>query len=316
MNMPPAENEPSEQVSTEKKPSNPDLQPLILRRKTQLYLHLFAFFIIEVGFIILGAVCLVEPIPLNIKLNIKLNLTDAKVKGGFTAVFVVWQNIAAFAGARMTDDAFSHEWSAHLAHPGPLGSNEPLAKTVDRVATITSGHFDRSRHLLSGRSTMMFNIAFLASLSFLVLKPLSIGVINPSTTLIDVRTTIQIGQLLSHPEDRITREALTAQDRANIIVRLETLENSTFGFKLQPNMFAPVPNVNLTSFNGSIEYDSDVVEFHHDCHWEAPKFSGTSGSVDVVTAGQQWGGATLATGQVNKQAGTLLSFWSIEKLSQ
>jgi hypothetical protein len=64
-------------------------------------------------------------------------------------------------------------------------------------------------------------------------------------------------------------------------------------------MLAPVPKVDLASFNGAIEYDSDVIEFHHDCHWGAPQFFNVSGSIVVASAGQQWSGATVGTGQVN-----------------
>jgi hypothetical protein len=58
--------------------------------KAQLYLRLLAFFTIEMGYIILAAICLAKPIPL--KLN--LNLPDSEVKNGFTVVFVVWQSLA------------------------------------------------------------------------------------------------------------------------------------------------------------------------------------------------------------------------------
>jgi hypothetical protein len=304
MNLPTAEAEPFKQVPREeKRHSNPitessaDAPPPTISRKTQLYLRLFAFIIIEAGFIILGAVCLAKPIPLNIK--VKVNLTDAEVKGGFTVVFVVWQSAAIFMGAYMAADAFSREWSAQLDHPAPEGSDVPVAETVDRISTMTSGYLDRSFHLLKGKPTGTFKIAFLASLSFLVLRSLGPGAINASTTLIDVPTTIQIGRLASHPQGSDFKKLFNAQDRANLIIRLEKFENSLFGFKLQPNMFAPVPNVDLTSFNGSIEYDSDVIEFHHDCHWEAPQFFNVSGTVVVASAGQQWIGATVGTGQGN-----------------
>jgi hypothetical protein len=267
-------------------------------RKTHLYLRLFAFFIIEVGYIILAAVCLAKPIPLKITLN----LTDVEVKGGFTVVFVIWQSIAILLGGYMVADAFSREWSVHLARITP-GTNDRAASTmpvtIDRVSTMTSGFLDRSLHLMVDKSSGTFKLAFLASLSFLVLSSLGPGTINAATTLIDIPTTIQIGRLLSQPQQTDVQEAVTTQTRANLILRLEEVENSPFGFKLQPNMLAPVPKVDLTSFNGSIEYDSDVVEFHHDCHWEAPQFFNISGSIIVAAAGQQWGGATVGAGQVN-----------------
>jgi hypothetical protein len=79
-------------------------------------------------------------------------------------------------------------------------------------------------------------------------------------------------------------------------------------------MLAPVPKVDCPSFSGTIEYDKDVIEFHHDCHWEAPQFFNVSGSVVVASAGQQWGGATVGAGQIN--VGTLPRSRSTKKVSE
>ena len=77
------------------------------------------------------------------------------------------------------------------------------------------------------------------------------------------------------------------------------IEHSPFGFNLESNMLTAVPRVDLASFNGTIEYNSDVVEFHHDCHWEAPQFFNTSGDGVIVSAAdQQWFGATVGTGPI------------------
>jgi hypothetical protein len=64
-------------------------------------------------------------------------------------------------------------------------------------------------------------------------------------------------------------------------------------------MLTPVPNTYLMRLKGAIEYNSDIIEFHHDCHWEAPQFSNISGTIVVASAGQQWLGATVRSGQVN-----------------
>jgi hypothetical protein len=271
--------------------------PTILSRKSQLYFRLFAFVIIELGFIILGAVCLAKPIPLNIKADVN----DAQIKGGFTVVFVVWQSAAILMGAYMAADAFSREWSVQLNHLAPSGdgTEKVVPEMIDRVSTMTSGYLDRALHLWRGKPSGQFKVAFLASLSFLVLSSLGPGAINASITLIDVPTTIQIGRLMSHPLDSDTQEVFTAQSRADLILRLEKIEHSPFGLKLPPNMLAPVPKVDLTTFNGTIEYDSDVIEFHHDCHWEAPQYFNVSGSIVVASAGQQWAGATVGAGQIN-----------------
>jgi hypothetical protein len=55
-------------------------------------------------------------------------------------------------------------------------------------------------------------------------------------------------------------------------------------------MLVPAPKVDSASFSGTLEYDPDNIEFHHDCHWEAPQFFNISGSTVVASAGQQWFG--------------------------
>ncbi|KAF7778445.1 hypothetical protein Agabi119p4_2790 [Agaricus bisporus var. burnettii] len=267
-----------------------------IRRKTLAYLRLLIFIILEAGYIILAAVCLAKPVPLSIHLN----LTDAEVKGGFTVVFVVWQSIAILMGAYFAADAFSREWSFQLAHIAPGTADRNSLGAIDRVSTMTSGFIDRTSHLLFNKPSGTFKLAFLASISFVALSSLAPGTINAATTLIDSPITLPIGRLLSHVTDDEFQEVLTAQGRANLILRLEMIEHSPFGFNLEPNMLTAVPRVDLASFNGTIEYNSDVVEFHHDCHWEAPQFFNSSeGGVIVSAADQQWFGATVGTGPIN-----------------
>ncbi|XP_006457782.1 hypothetical protein AGABI2DRAFT_176384 [Agaricus bisporus var. bisporus H97] len=267
-----------------------------IRRKTLAYLRLLIFIILEAGYIILAAVCLAKPVPLNIHLD----LTDAEVEGGFTVVFVVWQSIAILMGAYFAADAFSREWSFQLAHIAPGTADRNSLGAIDRVSTMTSGFIDRTYHLLFHKSSGTFKLAFLASISLVALNSLASGTINAAAILIDSPITIQIGRLgVSHATDEGYDEFFTAQDRANLILRLQLIEHSPFGFNLKPNMLTAVPRVDLESFNGTIEYNSDVIEFHYDCHWEAPQFFNTSGDgVIVFAADQQWFGATVGTGPI------------------
>ncbi|KAF7778983.1 hypothetical protein Agabi119p4_3328 [Agaricus bisporus var. burnettii] len=266
-------------------------------RKTLVYLRLLIFIILETGYIILAAVCLAKPIPLNLHFNFAAD----KVEGGFTVVFVVWQSIAILMGAYFAADAFSREWSFQLTHiaAGTPGRNS--LRAIDRVSTMTSGFIDRTSHLLFKKPSGTFKLAFLASLSLVALSSLAPGTINVATILIDSPTTIQIGRLvLSHATDDKFEKSITTIDRANLILRLEMIEHSPFGFNLEPNMLTVVPRVDLASFNGTIEYNSDVVEFHHDCHWEAPQFLNSSeGYVIIPAADQQWYGATVGLGLTN-----------------
>ncbi|EKM82344.1 hypothetical protein AGABI1DRAFT_104369 [Agaricus bisporus var. burnettii JB137-S8] len=264
-----------------------------ISRKTLVYLRLLIFIILEMGYIILAAVCLAKPVPLSLHFN----FAAEKVEGGFTVVFIVWQSIAILMGAYFAADAFSREWSFQLTHIAP-GTDRNSLRAIDRVSTMTSGFIDRTSHLLFKKPSGTFKLAFLASISFMALSSLAPGTINVDTILIDSPTTLQIGRLvLSHATDDKFAKSITTIDRANLILRLEMIEHSPFGLNLEPNMLTVVPRVDLASFNGTIEYNSDVIEFHHDCHWEAPRFFYTSDDdVIIPAADQQWYGATVGLG--------------------
>jgi hypothetical protein len=257
---------------------------------------ILAFFILQVVYIILAAICLTGPLPLNIGLG----LSDAEVIGGFTVVFVVWQKLAITTGQYIADDILNGEKPPESPPPVASPEAERAGGEKQTFLSFILGFLPwHVIHISRGRSTRKFKLAFLATLSIFALASLAPGTINAATTLIKTPTTVQIGRLLSQPQETDIQELVTAQTRANLILRLEMIERSPFGFKLQPNMLAPVPKVDLTGFNGTIEYDSDVVEFHHDCHWEAPQFFNISKTIIVAAAGQQWGGATVGAGQVN-----------------
>lgn len=250
----------------------------VISRRVRLsfYLRIFIFFLIEVGYIALAAACLAKPIVLNLPLR----FNDSEVKGGFTVVFVVWQSAAIIAGGYILADAFSREWSVQLAKLEP--------GTTDRVSTVTSGFLDRTIHLFHRRASGTFKLAFLASLSFMALTQLAPGTISAATTLVDLPVQAQIGNLVSEITTDGVQQFLTTGNRANLIVRLEQIEHSPFGLKLQPNWLVATPAVDLGTLNGTLEYDSDVVGFHHDCHWEAPRFVNESGVVLTLAGGQAW----------------------------
>ncbi|KAF9446412.1 hypothetical protein P691DRAFT_803980 [Macrolepiota fuliginosa MF-IS2] len=262
-------------------PYHPDEPKSVISRRTRIifYLRFLLFVFIELAFIALAAVCLAKPVPLNITLR----LSDSEVKGGFTVIFIVWQSLAIIAGGYILADAFSREWSVQLAQIVP--------GTTDRVSTVTSGFLDRILYFFTKRASGTFKLAFLASLSFMALTQLAPGTISAATTLIDVPMVVNIGNPISLvATTELTQDILSATNRANLIVRLEQVEHSPFGLKLPPNRLVALPSVNLTDLhNGTLEYDSDVVEFHSDCHWEAPSFVNVTGVGPLaVAAGQEW----------------------------
>lgn len=246
--------------------------------RINLYLRFLLFVLIEAGFIALAAVCLAKPVPLNIRLK----LSDSEVKGGFTVIFILWQSLAIIAGGYILADAFSREWSVQLAQLVP--------GTTDRVSTVTSGFLDRILYFFTKRASGTFKLAFLASLSFMALTQLAPGTISAATTLIDVPLMVKVGNLISQVADAdVFQEFIAAAARANLIVRLEQIEHSPFGLKLPPNRLIALPAVDLGELNnGTLEYDSDVVEFHYDCHWEAPTFVNGSAGPLVIASGQVW----------------------------
>jgi len=250
-------------------------------------IRLLLFFLIEAGFIILAFVCLARPLPLT------LGLSESKVKGGFTVVFVVWHSLAVFASGNIITDAFSREWSVQSEHMVP--------GTTDRVSTINSGLLDRTLHCLSEHASSTFRLAFLASLALMALLHLASGTI--SITTITVPTVVPVARQVFQINNSNFQQFLNPIERANLIVRLEKIELTPFGFKLPANTLMSLPPPR-DKFNGTLEYNTDIVEFHHDCRWEAPSIVNASG-LSISAAGQIWNTALILGGQGQTRAGML-----------
>jgi len=146
-------------------------------------IRLFLFFLMEASFIALASVCLARPLPLT------LGFSESKIKGGFTVIFIIWHSLAVFAGGNITIDAFSREWSVQ--------SEQIIPGTTDKVSTINSGWMDRTSHSISKHASGTFRLAFLASLSLMVLGQLAPGTISVSTITISVPTTVRVAKQVS-----------------------------------------------------------------------------------------------------------------------
>ena len=252
-------------------------------------IRLFLFCLIEASFIILASVCLARPLPLT------FGLSDSKIKGGFTVIFIVWHILAVFAGGNITIHAFSREWSVQSQHMVP--------GTTDRVSTIDSGWLERTSHCLSKHASSTFRLAFLASLSLMALAPLAPGTISVSTTPIPVPTTVQVARQVSQIDDRNFQQFFTTIERANLIVRLEKIELTPFGFKLPANTLMSLPPPR-DKFNETLAYNTDIVEFHHNCRWEAPSIVNTS-SLSIYAAGKIWSTDVIFGNQGQTRPGML-----------
>jgi len=250
-------------------------------------IHLFLFCLIEAGFIALASVCLTRP------LSLTFGLSDSKIKGGFTVIFVVWHSLAVSAGGNITVDAFSREWSVQLEHMVP--------GTTDIVSTINSGWLERTSHCLSKHASSTFRFAFLASLALMVLVHLAPGTI--SVTAIAVPTVVQVARQVSQINNGNAQQLVTFSGRANLIVRQERIELTPFGFKLPANTLMSLPPPRGKS-NETLAYNTNIVEFHHNCRWEAPSIVNVSG-LSISAAGQIWNTDLILGGQGQTRPGML-----------
>jgi len=154
------------------------------------------------------------------------------------------------------------------------------------VSTINSGWMDRTSHSISKHASGTFRLAFLASLSLMVLGQLAPGTISVSTTIISDPTTISVARQVSQIDDSEYEQFLSLTTRANVIIRLEKTELTPFGFQLPANTLISLPPTS-NKFNGTLEYDTDIVEFHHNCRWEAASIV-TEPTLFISAAGKTW----------------------------
>jgi len=209
-------------------------------------IRLFLFCLIEASFIILASVCLARPLPLT------LGFSESKIKSGFTVIFIVWHSLAVFAGGNIPIDAFSREWSVQLEHIVP--------GTTDKVSTINSGLIGRTSHCLSKHTNSTFKLAFLASLALMVLVHLAPGTI--STMAIAVPTVVPVARQVFQINNDNSKQFFITMERANLIIRLEKLELAPYGLKVPANTLISLPPPPYI-FNKTLEYNTDIVEFHH-----------------------------------------------------
>ena len=250
-------------------------------------IRLFLFCLIEAGFIILASVCLARPLPLT------FGLSNSKIKGGFAVIFIVWHSLAVFAGGNITIHAFSREWSVQSKHMVP--------GTTDRVSTIDSGWLERTSHCLSKHASSTFRLAFLASLSLMVLGQLAPGTM--STTMITALITVQVGQQISavNSADEIA-QLLDSATRATLIIKQEKIGLTQFGFRLPANTMMSLPPSNES--HRTPEYNTDIAEFRYNCRWEAPSIVSET-DLFISAAGQIWSTDLILGGQGRTRAGML-----------
>jgi len=137
-----------------------------------------------------------------------------------------------------------------------------------------------------------------------------------SITAIAVPTVVQVARQVSQVDNDSIQPFLNATVRANLIIRLEKLQLFPYGLKLPPNTLMSIPPSSSES-NGTLEYNTDIVEFHHNCRWEAPSIvefhhncrwevsSIVNESAAIFAAGQNWSTKLVLGCQNQTRAGML-----------
>ena len=124
-----------------------------------------------------------------------------------------------------------------------------------------------------------------------------------SITAIAVPTAVQVARQVSQIDNDNIQQFLNATIRANLIIRLEKFEFFPYGLKLPANMLMSIPPSSSQS-NGTLEYNTDIVEFHHNCRWEAPSI--VNENAFISAAGKNWSTSLLILGLQNiSRAGML-----------
>ena len=196
-----------------------------------------------------------------------------EAKAGVTIIAIIWHSIAVLSISSVITGAFSAEWCFSLKRPGTIVFGE-----TDRVSTLQSGLWDRIGYLTRDKSSTTFKLALLASVACM-----GLGGLGPSSV------TTQVGEVARNVQLQVRNMSLTSGtgpafeqtlERAWGITRLESIENSTFGYSSEPGILAPWP-----ARSGNFSYPTDAIRYQHECHWEAPTFISNS---LVSVNGSEW----------------------------
>ncbi|KAF5348484.1 hypothetical protein D9756_009665 [Leucocoprinus leucothites] len=255
------------------------------RHKRQLYIRTIAFILFESTFLIFAYYCLLHPIPLQsdprdeFEVLSSFNVTLTELKAGITAVSVAWHGLACLFIKDIIAVVYSAEFMIQYRRFGGLDPG-----VSDRVSTITSGLLDNLVHFSRIPATGGFRLAFISMLLVMIVGPLGSGTITVGTVWTTMGKNIGVAN--------ITAESIhhqfgvgTITERARLITRMERLGNVTFGYDMNPrDMLIPWPNVDIEALpeHSSLVYQSDVLQIHSECAWEANVSYTISSSPDMI----------------------------------
>ncbi|KAF8983308.1 hypothetical protein BDQ17DRAFT_1437464 [Cyathus striatus] len=240
-------------------------------------LRLFVFVVLEVSFIALAVVAIRHP------LLLPSSIFDLKVlKGGFTVISIIWHSLAIIAIRPIIIQVVSSEWY--------LVGNQAGAVRIGRddiVSTLTAGAMDHIRHPYTRKASLAYCFAMLLSFVLVALGGIGPGTVGVSTVLVNITAKMGIADL-SHLSDMgaqmhefINRSSLAEapsaaywMSRAERVIRMESIDGSTFRTIPQPNYIIPyAPQSSKTGqvSQGALYYRTDVVNFNYTCAWQMPQ---------------------------------------------
>lgn len=244
--------------------------------------RLLGFILLEIAFLALVLSCTRSPI------LVKIPLSSAEVKGGFTVLFIVWHTVAIFLLSDATSFAFSSEWSRQYAKTGCL-----VPGITDRVSRLTSGNDDKTRYFLTRHPSATFRCAFATFLISAALNSFAPGSLSVSKVKVAVSMPMRVADLrlvTSSQSDDNDNNLNFLQDRANTLVELEHHQDSLFKYDMEANWLMAWPDETSIdpSVVGNVEYPTDVIHFNYSCDWRVPEMDSDSDATTWNVDGHQW----------------------------
>ncbi|KXN85404.1 hypothetical protein AN958_11376 [Leucoagaricus sp. SymC.cos] len=216
-----------------------------------------AFVLVELGFIIIGAVALSKPIFVGFVPSLD------EAKGGFTVLFILWQTLAVLPLQHVVLCVFSHEWSIWWSRANSAGSPHP-----EEISVLTSTHSERARYLTRGKSSTGFKLAFVTSLLLLGLLKLGPGAVGIATVRRKRQVQVIMGKLILTANSP-SNSTWPVLQHAQMVAGSEVLGH-TYGFDLQSNHIVGWLSRDSNTVGVDITYPTDIAAFEYACRWNSP----------------------------------------------
>jgi hypothetical protein len=251
---------------------------------------------LELLYIAFVAVCLSRH---GLLLPESMVVRQARVEGGFKVLSILWQKVAIALVLDVSYHNFSSEWSYRFTRDGHLRPG-----ITDSVSTLTAGHIDRIKYIYRQVSSHSFRIAVLSSLILVALSGLAPGAVHVITTSIETPMTLHVANLTITEDNKTSTVTDFASQRAFLIMHLENIDHSPFGYSTEGNSIVAWPSSDLRNSSNGYRYPSDVVHYQYSCSWEAPNISNFTWGASVVWS--LWWTANIAVDNMPSSGKSLL----------